>query len=380
MFEHLNKIRFLIIILVIINHLNFSPNAVSGGIVNNFAFFIESTSPLLAILSGYLFFNGTREKFNYLDKLKRRYYSLVLPYLFWTTLYIVMHAIIKPLALFFLHRPVWLSADPTFNLGFLARAFIIDPIIPNYWYLQNLIAILPFCYLIWHLLHNRTIYFVMFCGVILIYSFNVFPIFFHQRFLPYFLIGAYLGYHQYRWNIFSSWNKTSVNLLLLATLSLPSFFEYDNGGLILKCICVFTCAALFIQSFNRGFPEYLDRFLAQNERHSFIVFCLHTIVISAISKILALMLPGFLFRNMLTCCILYLVLFVIVLMINLWMSRILEKHFQPVWNFLVGYRHVAKVHISAAQNRAPKIRKEVLHSPRARTQRIYIVRDDVTNS
>jgi len=338
MFENLNKIRFLIIILVVINHLDFSPKAVSGGVVKMFHFFIESTSPLLAIFSGYLFFFGAREKFDYAQKLKRRLYSLVFPYLFWISIYIVLHCVIKSVALAVLNRPIWSSMDPSFTWKYLFNAFFADPIVPNYWYLQNLIAVLPFCYFIWRLLRCPILFYCAFGGIILVYSFNLFPIFFHQRFLPYFLIGAYLGFQKYSWNIFSSLDRFSTNLFLIITLLLPSFFEYDKGGIVLKCLLVFACAALLIESFRRGIPNILNQFLANNERHSFIVFCMHALILSVFSKLIALIMPGFLFQNFFTDLVLTIVLFACVLLVNLWISRAIEARFPAFWAFLVGFR------------------------------------------
>lgn len=348
MFEHLNKIRFLIITLIVVNHLTFSAQAVSGGIVHPGLVFnpvFESTSPLLAILSGFLFFYGSRERFDYREKLGRRFFSLVLPYLFWSSLYLAIHATMKPLALLIFGRPLWGSPDHAFTLAYLARAFFVDPIVPNYWYLQNLIAILPFCWLIQRLLRLRALYILLFCGILLVYSFNPFPLFFHKRFLPYFLVGAYLGYHRYTWNLFASLGKNATNLLLLVTLLLPRFFGYENGGVVFKCLCVFSCASLFAQSFKLGgIPAAVDRFLAQNERHSFIVFCTHWLLISLVGKGMALALPGFLFRNFFCCLALHLALLALVLATNLWIARRLERHLPAFWNFLVGYRHASHYH------------------------------------
>lgn len=99
----LTNLRFPLIVLVVLIHVYASLNsaiAIEGFIIIPLLKWISlvlarAAVPLFFVISGYFFFYGV-EKFDkscYFGKLKRRLYSLLIPYLAWNTIFLLLYAI-----------------------------------------------------------------------------------------------------------------------------------------------------------------------------------------------------------------------------------------------------------------------------------------------
>jgi hypothetical protein len=193
---HIDELRFLVIHLVLINHWCINLYLTNSPYDHNiFNFFFDLTSPCLAMMSGYLFFYKTKEKFNYFRKLKTRFHSIVVPYVFWSLSFFLIYHVVKEIYSRMFHTTFWYApeADLSIKNVFLT---LLHPPLANFWYLLNLVFILPFNFIIYYLLRNRYVYLLVFLAVLACYSFDLADLWFNSRFLPYYMIGCFFGYNE----------------------------------------------------------------------------------------------------------------------------------------------------------------------------------------
>lgn len=142
---------------------------------------------ILFFLSGYLFFRNIGKRWNwhrdYLNKLKSRMISLVLPYLAWSAIYFI-HQIIR-------HQGGYDYLTPSFFInGLWPLSGNVGPIVPVFWFLRVLICftlLSPCYYFICRYCKHFT---PLLCiGIIL----SPFPFKF-AYFNAYLLLGAYFAY------------------------------------------------------------------------------------------------------------------------------------------------------------------------------------------
>jgi len=193
---HIDELRFLVIHLVLINHWALNLGLVSQPFDKNvYNFFFDLTSPCLAMMSGYLFFYRTKEKFNYTRKLKTRFHSLVIPYIFWSLSFFVIYHLVKEGYTRVFHSSFWYAPESSLDFKSVLMT-LLHPPLANFWYLLNLVLILPFNFVFYYLLKNRYIFWAFVLLVLACYSFNIVDLYFNSRFLPYYLVGCYFGYNE----------------------------------------------------------------------------------------------------------------------------------------------------------------------------------------
>ncbi|HXB44148.1 MAG TPA: acyltransferase family protein, partial [Puia sp.] len=155
---HIDEIRFLIIHLILVNHWLTNIFITKKGLDTSLIdFTFEITSPVLSMISGYLFFYKTKEHFHYLKKLRARLHSLVIPYIVWTVAFFLIFFAMKEIFLIVFHTTYWFGPILSFNFTNLLSTFVNPPLI-NFWYLQNLILIIPFNFLFYYMLKNNYVW------------------------------------------------------------------------------------------------------------------------------------------------------------------------------------------------------------------------------
>jgi hypothetical protein len=147
------------------------------------------------MMSGYLFFYRTKEKFSYTRKLKTRFHSLVIPYIFWSLSFFVIYHLVKEAYSRIFHSSFWYLPESSLTVKNVLLT-LLHPPLGNFWYLLNLVFILPFNFIIYYLLKNKYIFWIVALGIMAIYSFNLVDIWFNSRFLPYYLVGCFFGYNE----------------------------------------------------------------------------------------------------------------------------------------------------------------------------------------
>ncbi|HEX4851251.1 MAG TPA: acyltransferase family protein [Puia sp.] len=287
--QHIDEIRFFVIHLILINHWTYSLYLVEGGFDNTLVnFFFELTSPALSLISGYLFFYRTKDHFNFGKKLRSRFHSLVVPYLFWTCTFFVLYYVMKELYLHVFHVKYWFNPVQPINLKNLL-ASLADPPLVNFWYLQNLILIIPFNFLIYYLVRNPYIFFPVLVLIICIYAFNSFNLYFQPRFLPFYLLGSFFGYHEKhvpRIRLNYAYSIVLIPVLFFAS-SQTVFLRYCNVSIIIfKILIVFFFVFAVYNMFDSHQDSLLFRYLKKYKGYSFFLFAIHMFMFTLVQRAL----------------------------------------------------------------------------------------------
>lgn len=143
--------KFVLILLVIMIHANFtpllsSPTAASTAFNQGFGIFrsivLSNAVPVFFLLSGFLFY-GVRSD-GYKQKLKRRVKTLLVPYILWNTLALLL-LLVKKTPLFCRFFPSYQNFDLTLPNIFVGY-FVMPPLGFPYdyvlWFIRNLLIVL----------------------------------------------------------------------------------------------------------------------------------------------------------------------------------------------------------------------------------------------
>ncbi|GGB16317.1 acyltransferase family protein [Puia dinghuensis] len=287
--QHIDEIRFLVIHIVLINHWNINLYLSHAQYDRKiFDIWFDFTSPCLAILSGYLFFYKTKDSFPYFKKLKNRFHSLVVPYLFWCLSFFVVYIVIKDVYVRIFHSTFWYAPEESLSFKNMLSN-LRNPTLSNFWYLQNLILILPFNFFIYYLLKNRWVYLAFFLLVLSCYSFNWIDLesYFHSRFLPYYLMGCYFGYNEkYMPRVPISKLGAIILIPVLVWVTLSSSFWKDNVFPFLEIkMCI---AMLFLFSVynlvDSNQNSLAFKYLAKYKPYSFFLFAINMFLFTLIQR------------------------------------------------------------------------------------------------
>ena len=336
---HIDEIRFLIIHVILINHwqLNlFIANKPTDRSLVDFWF--DLTSPSLALISGYLFFFRTKEKFDFPRKLKSRVASLIIPYLFWTISFFVIYYIMKESFEILFHKTEWYRPVMDLNFKNLLSVFLNPPLL-NFWYLQNLILIIPFNFLFYYLLRTRYLFILFFLIIIAIYSFQWVGLYFQPRFLPYYLMGCFLGYHEKMIPKFylNKWLSLLMVLVLFVLGTRTSNLEYSNAfNLIIKMVIVLFFVFGIFNLIDSNMDNVIVRYLKRNKTYSFFLFAINMFLFSLVER--ALLLAGFegYLQNKYFTLLFVCVSYGIVLWLALTLARFLHTKTPRFYHFISG--------------------------------------------
>ncbi len=258
-------------------------------------FWFEFTSPVLALISGYLFFYGTSEHLGYKEKLTHRFRSLVIPYVIWSLGFFFIYFLIKEFSFHFLHLSFWYEAVKPITLKNALESLVHPPLV-NFWYLQNLILIIPFNILFYYLLKNKTASILFFVVIIFLYAYPSVSLYFSARFLPFYLMGCYFGYHKMhlpkyqvpmRFSLLQSNRLLSVVWIpIVLFISVETgFIEYRGMLLvILKLSVVMFLLFCFYNLLDASPNGRLFRYLKKYKPYSFFLFAIHTFIFTLVQR------------------------------------------------------------------------------------------------
>lgn len=134
--------------------------------------FGELGVPTFFAISGYLYFHGyNQSKECYLQKIKRRYHSLLIPFIFWNAFYLATYYIVEfiPIVRQLFNEGRGLVQD--YTLTDYIRAFWAEertsfPILPQLWFVRNLMVLIILSPIIYYLLKRMRTVLMILLGII----------------------------------------------------------------------------------------------------------------------------------------------------------------------------------------------------------------------
>lgn len=325
--------RFILICIIVLNHFNYNID-LSPYIYSKTLLFNEIPTPTLGLISGILFFNSNLNFEIISKKILRRIRSLLLPFVLWSFILLFIYNL-SHLIYFKLNSETQILTSNEFsNFNFINYFLILLSPQNSLWYLQNLTFIMPLTYFI-HFLLKKKFFFFFFFIVIMLYHFQ-FNIFFSVRFLPFFLLGSFIGFNNYslfkiRIHIFP------LFILLLISLLVNNSYGYDSFLFIIVHLAnVYIFYVLLYNFLQRIKADFLLKF----SRYSFFIYLTHIIINSFITKGYIMFLGDFLLTTKYSFIFLNLIFFVLSISISITIAKLLEKKYNNLYSILVGKRNL----------------------------------------
>ncbi len=331
-----SSLRFILILLIVCNHLGFGQVADGGFEKIGFKIWFEFTSPILAMLSGWLFFKNINDD-KYFSKTKKRFFTILIPYILWSAIYIFIHFTVKKIYVYLTNSAVWTSSTPSWSWNYILDAFWRSPIVGNFWYLKNLLLIIPLNWIFLQML-KRHLAFELFYVATLYCLFLKINLLLSERFVQYYLIGCYIGFKKFSLNGFFVKNMSvTIGLLFLgATLEiLARSSKYSN---LLNIPVIFLIAMLSLGILKKLSDSKYMQSLMRWEKDSFFIFGAHSIIVSIVGKSMVLLLPKFSFQNPAILSAMIGLQFILSILICVSLSRFTKLTSCGLWSLLMGGR------------------------------------------
>ena len=253
-------------------------------------FFKESITrfavPLFFVLSGATFFRDYTNK-KYISKIKSRFFTLVIPYLIWNTVWMIFDIICSYtfISSFFTGRRIF-----TLNTGNIFKSiFLAEWNIP-FWFLLYLIVFVFISPLIDFIVKNK---YTGICSIAAVSIFSIFEIgTLKYDAIAFYLLGAFLGKHCFEFVIRKTSRKNgicSIAFLVIYITAKNIFPENVYFGKPLAKIVIFMLACYAFWSVVDLFADKIS--YRPLYTRSFAVFILHSNISSVICKLFYLILP-----------------------------------------------------------------------------------------
>lgn len=147
-------------------------------------------SPLFFIISGYLFYvNLTGQPKDFFRKIKKRFFTLIIPYLFWSLwgllLYLALQSVLPDSISF--NKGLIMNWD----IGTLMNTIFLDPVPYQLWYVRDLTVFAVLSPVIYILLRYLKVFLVLFFLVMWFYDFNF--LLFRNQSILFFIFGAFIS-------------------------------------------------------------------------------------------------------------------------------------------------------------------------------------------
>ena len=358
------NIQFLLSVMVVFIHattifVNLPDNSLQYIYGRNFSTFIQIfigdgicriAVPCFFVISGYLFystFSGTWQEYTY--KLKRRIYSLIIPYLIWSSLvFIVFFAAqhIPSLSAYFTTRN-----ENTISLRVIWENVIVGSYNSPLWYVRYLIVFSVLSVVFYRIVKNVPILLCIITFYGWVVGFKNFNIGTRMDALFFYSVGAIIGVHKniIVQNILSKYNKAKKQyfacistILWLVVLFLRTLYycnqdphmmldgNYDmyviyTGyiAIILGLISLWNIYGLLNNSKIWKISEY-----------SFLIFVMHHPIVNTLKKLLMKLMGVNLLSSLLT----FFISAALTIALVIAFGYILKKYATPFWKIASGRR------------------------------------------
>lgn len=295
----LTNINFFLVLCVVMIHslcfkfIDANSNILISYIYNILLILLESSIPLFFLISGYLFYRGL-DISNLNTKLKKRFKTLIIPYLLWNILFFIYYKIISILPI--IGNFADLSFD--FSLNHLPYNLLWKGFFHTSWYLRNLIIytyLSPIIFFVFKKISNvnsdklRNILLVFL--ILLSYFLSILSNSQYSNvlyFLPVYILGCCLGffYKNYYEKSDISINKYKlvISIFTLFIIAVCRYiFSWNNIFLYLER----SLSAILLYTILSNL-KFIYNEPIKIEKMSFLLIIIHTAIVQVITKILIL--------------------------------------------------------------------------------------------
>ena len=307
--------------------------------------------PLFFIISGYLFFVNVKTIKDAVDKLRRRVYTLLIPYLLWNLIYYAIHLFLKP--------------GSGISMNELIDAAFTYKYNPAFWFMYQLILLSIISPLIYYVVNlklnnvfrkvNTLAMAILLCVIVEIIVILGFDIpYINEDALIYYLFGVILSllYNNNKFYVISK--KSIIKYLIIFVFAyifnrciyrfLESNYNYVN---------LFTSTIILVRLFGAMIMFYIfDLFISYQDvpvfmKNTFFLYAIHYMIVKAMIIFMRYFMYKFLpvgiviyGQDLYTIieCIVFIMSPVVCVLINYYLSRFLIRRFKKQYDILVGNR------------------------------------------
>lgn len=350
--DKLKAISFFLIILVVLVHstnlsvrmdMNFT--SINKGLNSFFQNFISDglakiASPLFFAISGYLFFLNIKKGLpgEFLEKYRKRFRTLVLPYLLWSIFGLLLYFIIQSIPNF---KPFFtreLIRDYSFS-QVLVRIFL-QPIPYQLWFIRDLTVLVLVSPLVYWLLKSLNHFIVLLFLILWFVNFNY--VVFDNRSILFFTFGAYFSVNGLDPHNFKVKNQhIYLTLFWVALVFCKTFlshigYEKSNVILILQRSSIILGILAIWYSYDKLFKhkDVSDTKIYSLFQYTFFIYAFHEPMINIIKKIFYF----FLGTNEFNSFIIYLLAPIITLFLAIMVAYYLKNISPGFYKIITGKR------------------------------------------
>lgn len=253
---------------------------------------------LFFIISGVLFYRNYTYKIT-LTKYKSRAKSLVVPYLFWSVLYMVlmMGLFVTPIKNFMVIK------DP-FSVRSVILGIFCNYYYQSFWFIFNLIVFTILSPVIYTLLKNKYVGVIVLIGITVLYGFGIiipetvsingfeYNIFWRADSIIMYMVGAYIGIHFF--DFFAKKKSKPVALIALLCFVACSVINANNEKVGIDRISVWYILLMLVFCWSAWIMFDLFKFDKKPKEiceYSFMMFALNFYLGVYIAKVLYIVLP-----------------------------------------------------------------------------------------
>lgn len=335
-------VSFVLSILIFFIHSNFASDIGDGSLISvinyKVSFFFSSSItkfavPLFFMLSGLTFFKGYESK-KYLGKIKSRFFTLVIPYLIWNTIWLLWEIFTS---YSFMSK---FSASEPFPLtltNILKGIFFYGCNIP-FWFIFDLIVFSLLAPVVFLVIKNKYVGISVVVVLSVASLFGIYlptNVFYYPMAIVFYLIGAIIGYHFFDFAAKKSSKPMQIAsyifliAYILAKNLVPANLQKDN---YLLQVVVYALAAYSLWNIVDGFIENLKPRAIY--RRSFPIYAMHLNIGIIILKVLSFALP----QSEWVLIPRFIIMFILTLIIINLVCAFLEKFAPKIYGVLMGNR------------------------------------------
>lgn len=338
-FTNISLTKFFLILGVVLIHSN-SPgdwnNNLGRDTISLIDYFIRVSVPAFFIISGYLYFRDIAyfSFHKYINKTKRRFYSLIVPYILWNSIFLT-YLILKASIAENTYEEIFPYGNDLFNnILFILKGFLFFegeyPYAFAFWFIRNLIIfclLSPITYLV---IRNKYIFLIFVLTVIIsdmqCYGFE------------YIVIGAFISTYSGYASKIIMWPKTQlISLTFWIIFATVSYICSSDLNCLEICETVF--ALMFLIKFSeRVHSEVKSSIITGCISSTFFIYAVHQFFASPVKKIFSSLFDLETFGGVMGD---YLLSFISLIVISVAVWKLLIMISPKVVNILSGNRQFA---------------------------------------
>lgn len=346
--KKLRVISLLLIIMIVFVHsysLNFKQTGVLNGFFPFLQYFISQglfrlPTPVFFTISGYLFFLNMKGTWNeYGSKIKKRFRTVAVPYIFWSAFGLLVYFILQlspELRVFFQKRIVI-----NYSITEILHAIFINPVPGQLWYLRDLFVLVILSPIIFNLVKYLKFYIVILFLFLWFYDFDFVIV--SNRGMFFFTLGVYLSTKQTLLMMQDKVSKSSLFFIFLwiCIFLFKTFLIYFNYidwailgiihkiGILLGIWAVWSFYDYLSQNENLQ-VNYLNKLLP----FTFFIYVFHEPVLTMLRKLL----EHFLGKGEVISFSLYLGTPVLVILISVIVAKYTKLFIPKFYGIITGSR------------------------------------------